>query len=131
MTSKKGTVRGMHFQYPPHAETKLVSCFRGKVFDVAVDLRKDSPTFLQSHAEILSNENLKTFLIPEGFAHGYQTLSDDCEMLYFHTANYVKEAEKGFNSTDPLLRIKWPLKISQISSRDKSHPSITSEFQGI
>ena len=97
MTASRGTVRGMHFQHPPHAETKFVSCLRGEVFDVAVDLRNGSPTFLHWHAEILSADNHRTLVIPEGFAHGFQTLSDDCEMLYFHTAAYNPEAEGGLN----------------------------------
>jgi len=88
LTEKKGTVRGMHFQYPPHAETKFISCINGKVFDVAVDLRKESITFMGYYAEILTPENSKTLMIPEGFAHGFQTLTNDCEMLYFHTEAY-------------------------------------------
>src|SRR5947209_3797458 len=86
VTAKAGTVLGMHFQHAPHAEVKMVTCLRGEVFDVAVDLRRDSPTLLRWHAEILRPDDQKTFLIPEGFAHGLQALSDDCELLYFHTA---------------------------------------------
>jgi dTDP-4-dehydrorhamnose 3,5-epimerase len=84
-TAQKGSIRGMHFQTAPFAETKFVSCLRGEVFDVAVDLRAGSPTFLQWHGEILSAGNQRSLLIPEGFAHGFQTLSADCEMLYLHT----------------------------------------------
>ena len=87
-TSRRGTVRGLHFQYPPYAETKLISCLQGEVFDVAVDLRRGSPTFLSWHGEILSAANHRTLLIPEGFAHGFQTATDDCELLYLHTAPY-------------------------------------------
>lgn len=130
-TANRGTVRGMHFQHPPHAEMKLVSCLRGEVFDVAVDLREDSPTFLQWHAEILSENNHKTFVIPEGFAHGFQTLTDDCELLYFHTAAYQPVAEAGLNALDDRLSIKWPLPISERSKRDQQHPVLTDEFAGI
>ena len=94
-------MRGLHFQYPPHAETKLVSCLRGEVFDVAVDLRRDSPTFLRWHAEILSSDNHRTLLIPEGFAHGFQTLTEDCELLYLHTAAWQPGAEGGRTRRTP------------------------------
>jgi len=130
-TAKTGTVRGMHFQYPPHAERKLVSCLRGEVFDVAIDLREASPTFLKWHAEILSEENHKTFAIPEGFAHGFQTLSDDCELLYFHTAAYQPTAEAGLNALDDRLSIKWPLPISERSARDLQHPALADDFAGM
>jgi dTDP-4-dehydrorhamnose 3,5-epimerase len=130
-THAKGTVRGMHFQYPPHAEIKFVSCIRGTVFDVAVDLRKDSPTYLRWHAQLLSEENVVTYAIPEGFAHGFQTLTDDCEMLYLHTTAYAPEAESGLNPLDPTLAVEWPLAITEISARDKAHSSINAGFGGI
>ncbi|KKK62451.1 hypothetical protein LCGC14_3004180, partial [marine sediment metagenome] len=88
-------IRGMHFQYPPKAEIKLVKCVVGKVFDVAIDLRKNSPTFLQWHSEILSSKNMKIIYIPEGFAHGFQTLEDNCEILYLHSEFYSGESESG------------------------------------
>lgn len=131
LTHAIGAIRGMHFQHPPYSETKIVTCLRGRVFDVAVDLRKDSPTFLQWHAEILSPELCNSFLIPKGFAHGFQTLSNDCELLYFHTASYHQPAEGGLSPTDPLLNIKWPLAISEISDRDSHHPFLTAEFKGL
>jgi dTDP-4-dehydrorhamnose 3,5-epimerase len=131
LTQNKGTVRGMHFQYPPHSEMKLVSCIRGSVFDIAIDLRCDSPTFLQWHSEILSEDNHKTFAIPEGFAHGFQTLTNDCEMLYLHTSAYVQDAESGLNPNDPKLDIKWSLPISEISSRDSNHALISDDFKGV
>ncbi len=131
LTECRGTVRGMHFQRPPHAEIKFVSCLRGEVFDVAVDIRRNSPTFLHWHAEILSASNHKTFVIPEGFAHGFQTLSDNCEMLYFHTASYHAQAEGGLNAKDPKLAIKWPLDVASLSERDGSHALLTSEFKGL
>jgi dTDP-4-dehydrorhamnose 3,5-epimerase len=101
------------------------------VFDVAVDLRRGSPTFLSWHAELLSAENHKTFVIPEGFAHGFQTLCDNCEMLYFHTAAYSPEAEGGLNALDPRLAIRWPLPVSGLSPRDASHPRVEANFAGI
>jgi dTDP-4-dehydrorhamnose 3,5-epimerase len=131
LTASRGTVRGMHFQHPPHGETKFVSCLRGEVFDVAIDLRHDSPTFLQWHGEILNAENHRTLLIPEGFAHGFQTLTDACEMLYFHTAAYRMEAEGGLDATDPTLAIRWPLPIEQRSARDATHPTLNNDFPGI
>jgi dTDP-4-dehydrorhamnose 3,5-epimerase len=131
LTTKRGTVRGMHFQYPPYAEIKFVSCLRGEVFDVAVDIRKGSPTFLRWHAEILSARNHKTLVIPEGFAHGFQTLTTDCEMLYLHTAIHHTAAEGGFNATDQKLDIQWSLPISEQSVRDASHPFISENFSGV
>ena len=128
LTANRGTVRGLHFQHPPHAETKFVSCLRGEVFDVAVDLRDNSPTFLRWHAEVLSADNHKTLVIPEGFAHGFQTLTDDCEMLYFHTAAYQPGDEDGLNAQDPRLTIRWPLPIAGLSPRDVSHAMIGDPF---
>jgi dTDP-4-dehydrorhamnose 3,5-epimerase len=130
-TKKKGTVRGMHFQNTPHAEMKLVSCLKGEIWDVAVDLRKNSPTFLNWHAEKLSSENCRALLIPEGFAHGFQTLSDDCDLLYLHTAPYVREAESGIRPSDPYLAIPWPLEIFEISMKDADHPLLNDKFMGI
>lgn len=131
LTRRKGAVRGLHFQYPPHAETKLVSCLHGEIFDVAVDLRHGSPTFLHWHGVLLSAENRQSLLIPEGFAHGFQALSDDCELLYLHTAAYCPEAEGALNARDPILNISWPLPIGDFSERDSNHPFISQEFQGI
>ena len=130
LTASRGTVRGMHFQRPPHAETKFISCLRGEVFDVAVDLRYYSSTFLKWHAEVLSADNHKSLVIPEGFAHGFQTLTDDCEMLYFHTASYIPEAEGGLNPRDSRLCITWPLTVSELSQRDANHPFIGNDFTG-
>jgi dTDP-4-dehydrorhamnose 3,5-epimerase len=131
LTTTRGTVRGLHFQFPPYAETKLVSCIKGEVFDVAVDLRHNSPTFLRWHGEILSADNHKTFVIPEGFAHGFQTLTDHCEMLYFHTSVYRADAEGGLNTRDPSLAIQWPLPVINMSARDESHPMLNDQFPGI
>ncbi|MBI4807405.1 MAG: dTDP-4-dehydrorhamnose 3,5-epimerase [Nitrosomonadales bacterium] len=131
LTRNRGTVRGMHFQYPPHAESKLVSCLQGEIFDVAVDLRRDSPTYLQWHGVRLSERNRQSLLIPEGFAHGFQTLTEDCELIYLHTAAYHPESEGALNAADPELGIAWPLAISEISERDRNHKSIEQDFQGI
>ena len=121
----------MHFQYPPHAETKFVSCIRGEVFDLAIDLRKGSSTYLHYHAEILTEENHKTLVIPEGFAHGFQTLTPNCEMLYLHTREYAPEAEGALNAADPALNIQWPLDIQEMSERDQIHPMVAEGFEGI
>lgn len=130
-TRRKGTVRGMHFQYPPHAEVKMVSCMRGEVFDVVVDLRQNSDTFLKWHAELLSSDNYKTLLIPEGFAHGFQTLTENCEMLYLHTNRYEPSAEGGVNPLDPIFAISWPCEVSDLSLRDAGHPMLNGEFLGV
>lgn len=131
LTRARSTIRGMHFQHPPHAEIKLVSCLRGEVLDIAVDLRRGSPTFLHWHGERLSGENHRTLAIPGGFAHGFQTLSDDCEMIYFHSAAYRPAAEAGLHPCDPRIDIRWPLDIAQISQRDASHPFLDESFQGV
>lgn len=132
LTRQKGAVRGLHFQHPPHAETKMVSCLKGEIFDVAVDLRRDSPTFLHWHAEILSASNRRSLLIPEGYAHGFQALTKDCELIYLHTASYSPESEGALNVADPVLGITWPLPIRDLSSRDQNHPFvINNNFQGI
>jgi len=131
LTRKMGTVRGMHFQYPPHAETKIISCLKGEIFDVAVDIRASSPTFLQWHGEVLSRQNRKSLLIPEGFAHGFQSLADDCELLYLHTMPYSPNAEAALNVQDPQLNIKWPRVIAEISDRDRGHPALTRDFAGV
>ena len=131
LTQQRGTVRGMHFQFPPHAEMKLVSCIRGEVWDVAVDFRKGSKTFLHWHAERLSADNRRALLIPEGFAHGFQTLSDDAELLYCHSQFYTPQAECGLNPCDDRLKIQWPLEINEISARDSNHPMLTDKIEGV
>jgi dTDP-4-dehydrorhamnose 3,5-epimerase len=131
LTRAKTTVRGMHYQVQPSAEAKIVSCLRGAIFDVAVDLRRGSPTFLRWHAEMLTAENDRSLFIPEGFAHGFQAVADDCEVLYFHTAAYDKAAEQGVHPLDPRVAIAWPLPVEHLSERDASHPPLTSEFDGI
>ncbi|MGR3293996.1 MAG: dTDP-4-dehydrorhamnose 3,5-epimerase [Candidatus Scalindua sp.] len=131
LTEKRGTIRGMHFQLPPHAETKFVSCLRGSIFDIGVDLRQDSPTFLKWYGETLSAENHKTLVIPEGFAHGYQTLEENCELVYISTEFYEPEHESGIRYNDPSINITWPMELSNISDKDKTHLFIESDFKGI
>ncbi|MGB6009482.1 dTDP-4-dehydrorhamnose 3,5-epimerase family protein [Castellaniella sp.] len=130
-TQVQGTVRGMHFQHPPHAEMKLVTCLRGAVWDVGLDLRAGSPTFLQWRAAELSADNGRALLLPEGFAHGFQALTDDCELLYLHTAPYAAQAEDGLSATDAALSIAWPLPVALQSDRDLRHPALTSMFTGL
>jgi dTDP-4-dehydrorhamnose 3,5-epimerase len=130
-TMRAGSVRGMHFQKTPHAEIKLVTCIRGAVWDVAVDIRSDSPTFLDWHGETLSAGNNNALFIPAGFAHGFQTLTDDAELLYCHSAAYAPDAEDALNPFDPRLAIAWPSPIGEVSDRDRGHKFITSDFQGL
>jgi dTDP-4-dehydrorhamnose 3,5-epimerase len=131
VTELKGTVRGMHFQYPPYSEIKIVSCTQGEIFDVAVDVRQGSPTFLRWHGEVLSGDNHRALVIPEGFAHGFQTMTDKCEMHYLHTRPYSPGSEGGLNPCDSMLAIRWPCGIVDMSDRDRSHKSLTSDFTGI
>jgi dTDP-4-dehydrorhamnose 3,5-epimerase len=131
VTTRRGTVRGLHFQGPPEPDLKVVTCIRGQVFDVAVDLRPGSDTFLAWHAEILGADRWASLVIPEGFAHGFQTLEDDCELVYVHTGRYVPAAEGGFDAMDPRLAITWPEALTVISDRDRLLPAIPSTFHGI
>jgi len=130
-TSNKGTVRGMHYQIPPHAEAKLVSCLHGEIFDVAVDLRAGSPTFLQWYGTILSGANNMALLIPPGFAHGFQALTDDVEMIYCHSKDYVPEFEAGLQALDPKVAIAWPEPITNRSERDSALGAVLDNFEGI
>lgn len=131
LTRRRGTVRGMHLQGAPHAEMKLVTCLKGAVWDVAVDVRSGSSTLLKWHAEMLSAENMRAMLIPEGFAHGFQALTDDCELLYLHSASYVAEAEHGLNPIDPMLAIEWPERMVEMSDRDRNLPLLSAKFEGL
>lgn len=129
-TQKKGSVRGLHFQRPPHAEMKIVRCIRGHAWDVVVDLRKNSSTFMTWEAIDLTPDLNRMILIPEGFAHGFQTMSDDCELLYLHTAHFNQESEGGFRWNDESLNIAWPLPVTEISERDQKLP-LTDQFRGL
>jgi dTDP-4-dehydrorhamnose 3,5-epimerase len=131
LTKTSGTVRGMHFQFPPRAEAKLVSCLRGAVWDVAFDIRRGSPTFLKWHAEELSAANQRALLIPPGFAHGFQTLEPDCELLYLHSASYDPACEGALNPRDPALAISWPKEISSISEKDSNRAILEPSFEGM
>ena len=130
-TWRKGSIRGMHYQTPPSAECKLIRCLRGRVFDVAVDLRSDSPTFLRWHGLELSADNSRAVFIPEGFAHGFQTLTDDVQMLYLHTAAWAPACEAGVRHDDPRLAIDWPLQVTRISDKDRGYSSIDDDFPGV
>jgi len=119
-TKKGGTIRGMHFQKSPKAEDKIVQCLRGAVYDVAIDLREDSLTYGQWIAEELTENNKKLFLIPKGFAHGFQALTDNCELQYFMSEYYSPEYASGVRWDDPIFNIKWPIKNPALSERDKN-----------
>jgi dTDP-4-dehydrorhamnose 3,5-epimerase len=133
-TVQRGTVRGLHYQDKPFAETKLVRCLSGAVWDVAVDLRMNSRTFLQWHAVELTSKNGLMMIVPEGFAHGFQTLSADCELLYLHTATYSPDAEAGIAWNDPRIEIRWPLPLpleGGLSERDRTLPCLAADFAGV
>ncbi len=130
-TKNKGTVKGMHYQIPPLSELKIVRCIKGKIFDVVVDLRKESKTFMKWHSEILTEDNGKCTMVLEGFAHGYQSLSDNCDIIYCHSAPYSKDHERAINPLDKLLGINWPIEISLISQKDKNIKMIDENFIGI
>ncbi|WP_338094336.1 dTDP-4-dehydrorhamnose 3,5-epimerase family protein [Methanorbis furvi] len=109
----------------------MVRCIRGEIQDVVVDIRKDSPTFLEHYGVELSAENMKLFVIPEGFVHDFQSLEKDCEIMYLVTEFYSPESERGLRFDDPALCIFWPLEVSDISEKDRKHPLITPEFSGL
>lgn len=131
LSKYKGTIRGMHFQIPPKAEIKIVKCLKGSVFDVAIDIRKNSPTFLQWYGEILSAKNMKMMYIPEGFAHGFQTLENNTEVIYFVSEFYTPEYERGIRFDDPKIKINWLLEVTYISNKDKNLDLIDENFKGI
>lgn len=127
----KGTIRGMHFQYAPFCETKLIRCVQGAVYDVAVDLREGSPTFLQHVGVELTAQNMTSILIPEGFAHGFQTLEDNTALIYHHTEFYAAGADGGMRYDDPALKIDWKLPAVQVSEKDKNYNLVDKNFKGI
>ncbi|STQ83764.1 dTDP-4-dehydrorhamnose 3,5-epimerase [Helicobacter fennelliae] len=130
-TIGKGSVRGLHYQTPPFCETKIVRCIKGAIYDVAVDLRKDSPTFLQYFGIELNETNAKYLYIPEGFAHGFQSLSDEVEIFYLATQAFCPEADSAINALDPTINIKWQFEITNISTKDKNAPCIDNNFKGL
>ena len=131
LTHRRGAVRGLHYQRPPHAEIKIVTCLRGEIFDVAVDLRAGSPTFLQWHGEQLNADDGRMLVVAEGCAHGFQALTEDCEILYLNTADHAPSSEAGLRPTDPRLAIYWPLPVTQLSARDLAHPLLETDFTGV
>lgn len=121
-SARRGTVRGMHYQAPPWSEVKVVRCVRGAIYDVIVDLREESPTYLQHVGVELNDRNRSALYIPELFAHGFQTLSDDAEVEYQMSAMYAPEAARGLRYDDPALDIRWPLPAGLISEQDRTRP---------
>jgi dTDP-4-dehydrorhamnose 3,5-epimerase len=130
-TFQKGVIRGMHFQRPPSAEAKLIRCLRGRIFDVAVDVRAGSPTFLRWHGIVLDQDAPQEIFIPEGFAHGFQALTDDVQLLYLHTASWNRDHEGRLHYGDPVLAIEWPQPVTQVSERDRSTPLLDAGFGGV
>lgn len=130
-TVKKGAIRGMHYQRTPCAEMKMVRCIKGTIFDVFVDIRRGSPTFLQWFGTTLSAENKKMLVVPEGFAHGFQALEENVEILYLATEFYSPDYEGGIHYNDPLISIKWPLDCAEVSVKDKAIPLLSADYAGV
>ncbi|MDI9358770.1 MAG: dTDP-4-dehydrorhamnose 3,5-epimerase [Phycisphaerales bacterium] len=130
-TKKKGSIRGMHYQNPPFAEIKMIRCLSGKIYDVVVDIRKHSPTFLQYIGVELSATSRQCLYIPEGFAHGFQTLEDDTETFYFVSQYYEPQSEAGLRYNDPTIGISWHLPVIDISDKDTAWPLINDQFKGV
>lgn len=126
-SAAKGTLRGIHFQSPPHAEVKLIRCVRGSVFDLAVDLRVDSPTYCQWVGMELDEQSGRMLYIPEGCGHGYLTLAPDTDLVYQASVPYAPESAKGFRYDDPAFKIAWPGEINVISAADQNWPPFVSE----
>lgn len=131
LTRDVGSIRGLHYQLPPKAEGKWVRCLRGRVFDVAVDLRRGSPTFLEWHAVELDWGGMNAVFIPEGCAHGFQVLEPNSELLYLHTMAYDASLEGAVRFDEPRVGVAWPLQPTTISSRDRSHPYLDAAFEGL
>ena len=131
VTRKKGAIRGVHYQRPPACEIKIIRCIQGTVFDVMVDIRSGSPTFMRWYGLELSKANMRMVYIPEGFAHGFQTLTDNAELIYHHSAFYSPANENILRYDDPVLAINWPLPVSVTSLKDQNCPLINNDFAGI
>ncbi|MGM9512077.1 dTDP-4-dehydrorhamnose 3,5-epimerase [Larkinella sp. GY13] len=131
MTQQTGAIRGMHYQNPPHAEIKLVRCIAGRVFDVIIDLRAGSSTFGRWFGTELSAENQQMVYIPKGFAHGFQTLTEHCELIYCHSDYYTPGSEGAVRYNDPQIGIEWPLPAADLSARDAAHPLLDTSFHGL
>lgn len=124
LTKNKGTIRGMHFQKPPKEESKIFQCIKGAIFYVAIDLRKDSPTYMEWFGEELNSENKKMILVPKSFASGYQTLEDETEVQYTSSEFYAPECESGIRFDDPSINISWPMEATFVSDKDKNWPAV-------
>lgn len=129
-TKARGTVRGIHFQLEPKTEAKYICCLKGSIFDVAVDLRRNSKSYGEHHSTVISAQKNNGLIIGKGFGHAFQTLTDDVELLYFHSEAYSPDLDAGLNPLDPDLHIDWPLPVENLSNRDKSLPSLRN-FAGI
>lgn len=125
LANTKGTLRGMHYQLPPAAETKIVRCIRGALLDIIIDLREKSPTFKQHTAFELTAGNRKIFYVPKGFAHGFITLTDDTEVFYFVDEFYAPQCERGIRWNDPTFSIDWPMTPTMLSDKDQNHPDFS------
>tara|TARA_Y100000022_G_scaffold174212_2_gene162163 strand:- start:263 stop:814 length:552 start_codon:yes stop_codon:yes gene_type:complete len=130
VTSAVGAIRGMHMQLGASAEYKIISCVSGEVFDVALDLRRNSQTFLHWHSVLLAPENHNSILIPPGVAHGFQTLKENSELLYLHSENYSPRHEFGVSFLEPRANIKWPKPVTEVSKRDLSFKNLSDDFLG-
>ncbi len=131
MTHQVGAVRGLHYQHQPNAEMKMIRCIKGKVWDVAVDLRRGSSTFLHWVGQELTEGKSEMMIIPEGCAHGFQVLDVDSQLLYLHTASYTPETEGAIRYDDPLIAIDWPVNVTDLSQRDQSQSLLLNTFQGL
>jgi dTDP-4-dehydrorhamnose 3,5-epimerase len=131
LTRRRGTVRGIHYQLPPVCEAKLIRCVQGKVFDVMVDLRMGSLTLMHWFGIELSEENMRMVFIPQGFAHGFQSLTDNAALIYHHSEFYSPGHERGLRYDDPAMSIQWPLSVNIVSPKDRSYPITKCGFKGI
>ena len=120
-----GTLRGLHYQEPPHTDMKFVRCLRGRTFHVVVDIRPHSPTFLRWTSVELDAGAMTMVCVPEGFAHGFQSLQNDCQLMYFVTSPFAPAHQAGLRYNDPALAIKWPLEVTELSERDQRHPLLS------
>ena len=127
LSKHKGTLRGLHYQVFPKQEDKIIRCIKGAIYDVVIDLRSESETFLEWFGLELSEVNRKALFVPKGFAHGYLTLTDNSELFYISTEYYSAESEKGVRWDDPKFNIEWPIDITEISEKDAAHPLFSKE----
>ncbi len=131
VTVGRGSIRGLHYQLDPFCETKLITCIRGRVFDVVVDVRRGSPALLSWRSEVLDAANRRTLVVPDGFAHGFQVLDDECELVYVHSQPYRPDAEAGLHPLDPRLDIPWPEAVGHMSAQDEARPFVGDDWRGI